>query len=201
MRTHDFTATLQFGTVSAVDAAKHAVRVTLPTLDDIQTDWLPVVSLGAGGNQFYALPDPGALAVCLLDARGENGCVIGAIYSTADKPPASSKDKWIRRFKNGTVIEHDRASGDVSVRTDGVVKIKAGAKVSIETPETMVSGNTTVNGLLTYTAGLSAVNSDGGDAANIEGTMVVNGEIILNGIPLSQHKHPGDSGGKTGLPE
>lgn len=63
------------------------------------------------------------------------------------------------------------------------------------------SGNTTVNGLLTYTAGLSAVNSGGGDAANIEGTMVVNGEIILNGIPLSQHKHTGDSGGKTGLPE
>ena len=55
MRTHDFTATLQFGTVAAVDAAKHAVRVTVPTLDDIQTDWLPVVSLGAGGNQFYAL--------------------------------------------------------------------------------------------------------------------------------------------------
>ena len=51
MRTHDFTATLQFGTISAVDAAKHAVRVTVPTLDDIQTDWLPVVSLGAGGNR------------------------------------------------------------------------------------------------------------------------------------------------------
>ena len=43
MRAHDFTATLQFGTVAAVDAAKHAVRVTVPTLDDIQTDWLPVV--------------------------------------------------------------------------------------------------------------------------------------------------------------
>ena len=46
-------------------------------------------------------------------------------------------------------------------RLTKVVKIKAGAKVSIGTPETMVSGNTTVNGLLTYTAGLSAVNSGG----------------------------------------
>lgn len=200
-QTHDFGATLQFGVVSAVDEAGHNLRVKIPALEDMETDWLPMVTPAAGGNQFYSLPDEGEQVVCLLDARGENGCVIGAIYSTADKPPASSKDKWIRRFKNGTVIEHDRSSGDVSVQTDGVVKIKAGAKVSIDTPETMVSGNTTVNGLLTYTAGLSAVNSGGGDAANIEGTMVVNGEIILNGIPLSQHKHPGDSGGKTGLPE
>ena len=60
-QSHDFGATLQFGVVAAVDDAKHAVRVTLPALENLQTDWLPVVSLAAGGNQFYALPDPGEL--------------------------------------------------------------------------------------------------------------------------------------------
>ena len=51
-QSHDFGATLQFGVVAAVDDAKHSVRVTLPALENLQTDWLPGVSLAAGGNQF-----------------------------------------------------------------------------------------------------------------------------------------------------
>ena len=155
MRTHDFTATLQFGTVAAVDAAKHAVRVTVPTLDDIQTDWLPVVSLGTGGNQFYALPDVGALAVCLLDARGEGGVCLGVIYNEQDGTPATDANMWLRKFSNGTVISHNRADGQVTVDTPGKVVIKAAAKVEIQSPETEITGNATVNSMLTYTAGLT----------------------------------------------
>ena len=147
MRTHDFTATLQFGTVSAVDAAKHAVRVTVPTLDDIQTDWLPVVSLGAGGNQFYALPDPGALAVCLLDARGEGGVCLGVIYNDQDGTPAADANMWLRKFSNGTVISHNRADGQVTVDTPGKVVVKAASKVEIQSPETEITGNATVKGI------------------------------------------------------
>lgn len=198
MRTHDFTATLQFGTVAAVDAAKHAVRVTVPTLDDIQTDWLPVVSLGAGGNQFYALPDVGALAVCLLDARGEGGVCLGVIYNEQDGTPASDSNMWIKKFANGTVISHNRADGQVTVDTPGKVVVKAASKVEIQSPETEITGNTTVNGMLTYTAGLTASNGGGGDTASIDGTVRINGDIILNGISVSGHVHPGDSGGTTG---
>ena len=53
---HNFAATLQFGTVAAVDASRHALRVTLPALENLQTDWLPMLTLAAGGNQFYSLP-------------------------------------------------------------------------------------------------------------------------------------------------
>ena len=84
MQTHDFTATMQFGTVSAVDAAAHSLRVKIPVLDDMETDWLPMATPAAGGNRFYSLPDVGELVVCLLDARGEAGCVIGAIYNATD---------------------------------------------------------------------------------------------------------------------
>ncbi|MDK4685685.1 phage baseplate assembly protein V, partial [Kingella negevensis] len=83
MQTHDFGATLQFGTVAEVDDKKHAVRVDLPALENLQTDWLPVITLGAGGNQFYCLPDVGALVACVLDARGESGVCLGAIYNDA----------------------------------------------------------------------------------------------------------------------
>ena len=190
-QTHDFGATLQFGVVSAVDEAGHNLRVTIPALEDMETDWLPMATPAAGGNQFYSLPDEGEQVVCLLDARGENGCVIGAIYSTADKPPASSKDKWVRRFKNGTIIEHDRKSGDVLVKTNGVVTINADA---------VVKKTLTVEGLFTYTAGMSGKGGSGA-AAKIDGAIEATGDIKSKGISLPDHTHTGDSGGTTSTPK
>ena len=47
MKTHDFTATMQFGIVSAIDAAAHSLRVKIPVLDDMVTDWLPMATPAA----------------------------------------------------------------------------------------------------------------------------------------------------------
>ena len=201
MQTHDFTATMQFGIVSAIDAAAHSLRVKIPVLDDRVTDWLPMATPAAGGNRFYSLPDVGELVVCLLDARGETGCVIGAIYNAADKPPVSDQNKWVKRFTNGTVISHDRSSGEVVVETPGKVKIKAAKKVDIQSPETEITGDATVKGMLTYTAGLTASNDDGGVAANINGTVNITGDLIVNGINIGKHIHDGDSGGQTSEPK
>ena len=200
-QTHDFTATLQFGIVSAIDAASHSLRVKIPVLDDMETDWLPMATPAAGGNRFYSLPDVGELVVCLLDARGETGCVIGAIYNASDKPPVSDQNKWVKRFTNGTVISHDRSSGEVVVETPGKVRIKSAKKVDIQSPETEITGNATVKGLLTYTAGLAASNAGGGEAANIKGKVIIEGELIVNGINIGKHIHDGDSGGLTGKPK
>ena len=190
-QTHDFGATLQFGVVSAVDEAGHNLRVKIPALEGMETDWLPMTTPAAGGNQFYSLPDEGEQVVCLLDARGENGCVIGAIYSTADKPPASSKDNWVRRFKNGTIIEHDRKTGDILVKTNGVVTIDADA---------VVQKTLTVEGLFTYTAGMSGKGGSGA-SAKIDGGIEGTGDIKSKGISLPDHTHTGDSGGTTSTPK
>lgn len=143
----------------------------------------------------------GELVVCLLDARGETGCVIGAIYNASDKPPVSDQNKWVKRFTNGTVISHDRSSGEVVVETPGKVRIKSAKKVDIQSPETEITGNATVKGLLTYTAGLAASNAGGGEAANIKGKVIIEGELIVNGINIGKHIHDGDSGGLTGKPK
>ena len=131
---------------------------------------------------------------------GETGCVIGAIYNASDKPPVSDQNKWVKRFTNGTVISHDRRSGEVVVETPGKVRIKAAKKVDIQSPETEITGDATVKGMLTYTAGLTASN-DGGDAANIKGTVNITGDLIVNGINIGKHIHDGDSGGQTGEPK
>lgn len=198
---HDFGATLQFGTVSEVDDAAHAVRVTLPALENLQTDWLPVVSLAAGGNRFYALPDPGELAVCLLDARGEGGVCLGVIYNAADPAPAGSRDIWMKQFANGTVISHDRSSGLVTVDTPGEVLIKSGAKVTIDCAETETTGNLLVSGSLTYMQGMTGYGGAGGGAvATINGILRTrNGDVLADNISLKQHTHPDlTSGGNTG---
>lgn len=202
---YDFGATLQFGTVSAVDDTRHAVRVKLPALEDMETDWLPMLTLGAGGNRFYALPDAGELAVCLLDARGEGGVCLGVIYNDADPAPESDRNIWCKKFSNGTVIRHDRSSGQLTVDTPGDVLVKAARQVKIQTPTTEITGDTNILGHLTYSAGMSASNAGGGVAASISGTADVRGDILLNGVSLqefvSNHTHPGDSGGQTGTPQ
>lgn len=195
---HDFTATLQFGIVSAVDEAAHNLRVRLPALENMETDWLPMITPAAGGNRFYSLPDEGEQVVCLLDARGENGVVLGATYNAADKPPAASKDVWMRRFRNGTVIKHDRKSGNIDVQTQGTVTINA--------PNTIITGNTTVMGLLTYQGGMSG-SGGAGAAAVIDGAVQATGvissdsDVTANGISLTGHTHTGDSGGDTSPPK
>ncbi|MFN2007788.1 hypothetical protein [Escherichia coli] len=40
-----------------------------------------------------------------------------------------------------------------------------------------------------------------GSVASITGTVNVIGDVVINGIKIGTHKHPGDSGGTTGGPE
>ncbi|UGA40142.1 phage baseplate assembly protein V [Chromobacterium haemolyticum] len=157
-------ATLKFGSVSAVDANTQRVRVRLPELGRLRTAWLPVLSRKSGRDKDYWLPDIGEQVAVLLDARGEDGVVLGAIFSAADAVPVASVDKWHRRFADGATLEYDRAAHQLTV-SGGVQKVvveagadivlKAGAKVSIDAPATEISGTLLVKGLLTYQGGLS----------------------------------------------
>ena len=176
---HNFGATLQFGTVAEINDKKHAVRVTLPALENLQTDWLPVITLGAGGNQFYCLPDIGALVVCILDEKGESGVCLGAIYNDADPVPATSRDLHVLQYSNGTRIQHNRKTGDVLIKTSGVVTVDA---------DCVVKKTLTVNGLLTYTAGMAG-SGGGGAAATISGSLKATGDISAGAISLQNHTH------------
>lgn len=187
--THDFGATLQFGEISAVDAATHRVRVRLPALENMETDWLPMLTQAAGGNRFYCLPDTGELAVCLLDARGEGGVCLGTVYNDADVPPAADSNLHILHYRNGTYIEHDRSSGNILIKTAGTVTIDA--------PNVVITGHALVQGSLTYLGGMTGSGGSGA-AAHIDGAIHATGNITSGGISLPHHTHTGDSGGQTG---
>lgn len=83
----------------------------------------------------------------------------------------------------------------------GWMKIAPDGSITFASPLVTVNAPMTVNGLITYTAGMVA----GGGAGNtlkITGNMdITGGSVKHNGKEIgSTHKHPGDSGGTTGEP-
>lgn len=162
--THNFGATYQEGIVSAVDLKAHKVRCKIPALEDLETAWLAFLAPNAGGNQFYCLPDVGELVALLLDARGEGGCVLGAIYNAQDPTPVTDSEIWCHKFKNGTTIQHNRSNGEITVKTRGTVNVSA-AKVNITAP-CEITGNVKINGDLTV-------------SGTISGATVKQGSVVL----------------------
>lgn len=182
MQTHNFGATYQEGIVSAIDAAKHKVRCKIPALEDLETAWLPFLTPNAGGNQFYCLPDVGELVALLLDSQGEGGCVLGTIYNDQDPTPVADSEMWLHKFSNGTEIGHNRSSGEIWVKTSGVVNAQAG-KVNITAP-CEITGNVNINGDLTTTG-------------NIQSQATISGASVKQGnTELGTHKHNEQGDGK-----
>ena len=123
------------GIVKAQDAANARVRVTFPDRDQMQSWWLPVVFAKAQNDKAYWIPDVGEQVVCTMDEYDEDGAVLGAIYSSADRPPVTSADKLHWTFKDGAVFEYDRSahSLQMSIPSGGTVTITAnGASVAID---------------------------------------------------------------------
>ena len=114
-----------------------------------------------------------------MDARGESGVCLGAIYNDADPVPATSRDLHVLQYSNGTRIQHNRKTGDVLVKTNGVVTIDA---------DCVVQKTLTVNGLLTYTAGMAG-SGGGANAATITGSLKATGDISAGAISLQNHVH------------
>jgi phage baseplate assembly protein V len=180
-------ATLRFGFVTAVDAATHRVRVRLPDLDDLETWWLPVLVARTHRDRFEHLPDVGEHVALLLDPRGEEGVVLGALYSARDPSPGGSPDITRATFADGTTVEYDRAAhrllvsvrGPVTIIADGAVQVQA-PSVTLDTPSTTCTGNTLIQGRLTVQGGIS-VSGGGGAAASISGHVHVDGNIDASG--------------------
>ncbi|NBI42060.1 phage baseplate assembly protein V [[Haemophilus] felis] len=189
LTTHNFAATYQEGIVSQVDPQTHRIKATIPALEDFETAWLTYLVPNAGGNQFYCLPDIGELVAVLLDARGESGCVLGAIYNTVDPVPVTDSEIWLHKFSNGTEISHNRKTGDVVVSTTGKVIVSAGQAI-VNAP-TKINGNTKVNGDLHATGKITS-------AEEVSAPSVKQGSVSLG-----SHVHSGVQGGRdrSGKPQ
>ena len=99
-------ATAIWGTVTNVDDPDKLgrVRVSFPSLGEIETDWLGVMSAGAGsGKGFVILPDVGddVLVLCVGGDLAQ-GIVLGGLYGTKNPGDYGVEGTSIRRFILGT---------------------------------------------------------------------------------------------------
>ena len=182
----------QVGTVSAVDADAVKARVRLPECDNMRTNWLNVLQRNTQNNKDYWLPDVGEQVEVLLDANGEDGVVLGAVYSGVDKPPFSDKDVRGTKYSDGAEFTYNRKTHTLTIRSgiehvvmecslDVIVKTK---KATIDAPETEVTGNLLVGGKLTYKGGMDGSGGEGA-AATINGNVEIVGDAHSTGSMLS----------------
>lgn len=113
----------------------------------------------------------------------------------------SGQENEVRLKANGDVIVNSPSQVQINCSTAEVnaedsitancttAQVNASDSVLIDTPETTVTGNMTVQGMLTYVSGMTG--SGGSSTAFLTGNVVVNGEVTANGVALSAHTHGG----------
>jgi phage baseplate assembly protein V len=118
---------IRYGKVAEADYEKALIRVELQD-GELLSDWIPWITLRAGGDQFWWAPEVGEVML-LLAPSGElaNAVALPAAFSNAnqngDRPTVQRQT-----FEDGTVIEYDRAANRYTIdatASSGTVVIKA----------------------------------------------------------------------------
>jgi uncharacterized protein involved in type VI secretion and phage assembly len=95
-------ATAALGIVARVDDPEGLgrVRVSLPTYGNVETEWMGVLTVGAGkGKGFVALPDVGdQVLVLFIHDDPAQGLVLGGLYGPQSPPDAGVEGGSIRRY-------------------------------------------------------------------------------------------------------
>jgi len=120
---------VRIGTVAEADYGRARVRVAI---GDLLTDWLMWLTPRAGGDRTWWAPEVGE-QVLVFSPYGElaAGVVLPALYSTAH--PANGNSPEITRIDwgDGGYLEHDRASGKLTLHASGDVEITADGNMKL----------------------------------------------------------------------
>lgn len=182
---------IRTGTILDLDIQNARCRVKTGGLT---TEWLPWFALRAGNTITWSAPDIGEQCI-IFSPSGElaAGLVLVGLYADAHPAPSNSGTQHLIKFPDGATIVYDHAASHLDIAAVATVHIAASGSITIDCPHTIINGKLTVNDLFTYTNGMRG---QGGD----EGTAIITGDVIADGVSLKNHRHPGDSGGTTGAP-
>ncbi|WP_051145189.1 phage baseplate assembly protein V [Thiomicrorhabdus sp. Kp2] len=148
---------VRMGTIESADynAAKVKVKYGKDSQGgDLVTGWLRWIADRAGDDRDWDAPEVGE-QVMVISPNGDMrlGVVFPAIYQDAHAAPANSKDVHRRVYKDGAVIEYNRATHCLSATlpSGGTTELTSPGGVQINGPTTIngevtINGNTQVNG-------------------------------------------------------
>lgn len=177
---------IRFGKVTERDNANGLVRVEFQE-DGIVSKWISAIQPRTGRDKFFSLPDVNEHVACMMDEYAEEGVVLGAVYSKKAQPAISGDDVTGVEFEDGSSVQFDRATGTITVNTQGDVIINATGNVTVTTPLATVDGDLTVTGNLSAQGNMS-----GGGTISASGNIESTGGDVKapGGISLLLHKHP-----------
>lgn len=192
---------IRFGHVSETDLAESPPQVRVELDDGAPTDWLPWVTTRAGRTKHWSPPDIGE-SVVILSPSGElaQGRVLPGCFYDAFLANGADQDLDRVTYPDGSVIEYDSAAHHLTVTVGaGHVTVNcadctvnAETVVQLNTPDTNLSGNLTVDGRITGKDGISVFQTSGGGGPTAEftGTMqVVGGDVLADAVSLKGHHH------------
>lgn len=196
---------LRLGTIAEVDEDARVLRVASGALT---TDWLPWPA-DIGRNYKRWMPLRLGTQVILGSISGDpaQALIIGMLYTEALNSPSTDPDIDLIAFDDGTLVQHNSNShkttissaGDVEIISPSQVTLNCPTLVTIDSPQTNVTGQLTVAGLFTYQAGMAG-SGGGGVSAQISGNMqITGGDVSVDGISVKGHTHPENDGGSTGV--
>lgn len=104
------------GIIKELDTKKGRAKVEFSDEDGNLSYWLNVNQSGTGANKSYSMPDKGSQVNCLVDWDGEDGCILGAVWSEEDTPPTEDGDTDHTKTEAGTEIIINKKTGNVIIK-------------------------------------------------------------------------------------
>lgn len=127
---------IRIGRVSSIDVSTNTARVAFSDKDDLVSGNLMIVNRGSMADKDYWMPDIDEQVLCLMlpnkSGQGLNeGFIIGSFFSKEDKPQERSAEVRAIKFGDGTVIKHDRSTGNLTINATGDISIVATGTLTI----------------------------------------------------------------------
>lgn len=210
---------LRIGLISEIDPVKCYARVKFID-NEIVSDWLQIVVMGAISNKFFHIFDINEQVACLMDENDEEGVILGALFNDKTSPDGGNKDVVKVNFSDDSFVEYNRstheynlnvkgkiniiAESNIEIKSDALVNVealnatvKATALAKLEAPAIQLNGAVTINGNLSLGGSISGLSGDP-IAGNIEAT----GDVKAGTISLKTHVHSGvtTGSGSTAIP-
>lgn len=117
---------IRIGTIAEADYGRALARVRI---GDLLTDWRPWLAPRVGGDIAWWPPEVGEQAI-LFSPSGEltQGVILAGLYRQAKPAPADTADIKRTLFKDGAVMEYDRAAHRwrLSVPAGGKILLEIG---------------------------------------------------------------------------
>jgi len=124
------------GLVSSVNRENCTVKVYFPDWDEKVSFDLPVMQKNTLNSKYYWMPEPEEQVICAFFANGtQEGVVLGAIYSEADKVPEEflvSDDCDGVLFSDGTLIRYDVKNHKLTIDVKGEIEILAEKEIRVK---------------------------------------------------------------------